>query len=216
MTGATLLPLAAYLIGSLPVSLWVGRRWGGRDLRTTGSGNLGATNVLRVAGRGPALLAFAGDAAKGAMPVLLGQQLGASEGYLALAVLAAVLGHMFSPWVRFRGGKGVATAFGGFLLLAPVVAGCALLIFVGLVTVYRYVSLGSICAVLAFPLIWLLLARFGSHEPPGEVTLAAAVATGFLVLWRHAANIRRLIGGSEAQIGRSVGRSAAESSTEAR
>ena len=216
LTGATWLPLAAYLIGSLPVSLWVGRRWGRRDLRTAGSGNLGATNVLRVAGRGPALLAFLGDAAKGAVAVLLGRELAAPEGYLALAVLSAVLGHMFSPWVRFRGGKGVATAFGGFLLLAPAVAGCALLVFVALVVRYRYVSLGSICSVLAFPLIWLLLARFGDHPPPGEVTLGAAVAIGFLVLWRHAGNIRRLRGGSEAQIGGSVGGSAAESSTEAR
>ena len=204
MTTGVFLPVAAFLFGSMPISLWVGRRWGGRDLRNVGSGNLGATNVLRVAGRGPALLAFGGDAAKGAIPVLLGQVLSASEAHLALSVLTAVLGHIFSPWLGFRGGKGVATAFGGFLLLAPIVAGCALVVFVLLVYRYRYVSLGSICSVLAFPLIWLLLARLGRQEPPGQIALAVAVAIGLLVLWRHADNIRRLRGGCEARIGNSM------------
>lgn len=198
------LPFAAYLMGSLPISLWVGKRWGGRDLRKVGSGNLGATNVLRVAGRVPALLAFGGDAAKGALPVLVGEVLSAPRATLALCVLTAVLGHMFSPWLGFRGGKGVATAFGGFLVLAPMATGFSLLVFILLVYRYRYVSLGSICAVLAFPLIWLLLARFGDQPSPGEAPLAVAVAIGFLVLWRHADNIRRLRGGDEARIGNSV------------
>lgn len=201
MSAGALLPALGFLLGSLPISLWVGRRWAARDLRAVGSGNVGATNVLRVAGRGPALLAFAGDAAKGAAPVLLGRALGVDEGQAAVAVLGAVLGHMFSPWIGFRGGKGVATAFGGFLPLAPAVTVCALMVFVALVYRFRYVSLGSICAVVSFPLLWLLIARFGGPPPAGEVGLSVAAAIGFLVVWRHADNIRRLRGGREARLG---------------
>lgn len=198
------LPLMAYLMGSLPVSLWVGRLASGRDLRRVGSGNPGATNVLRVAGRMPALVAFAGDSAKGAFPVLLGQALSMGEGYLAVSAMTAVLGHMFSPLLRFRGGKGVATAFGGFLVLAPFVAACALAVFVILVGWQRYVSLGSICAVLSFPLIWLVLSLVGWLRPPSTAAFAASLAVGLLVLWRHADNIRRLRGGCETRIGQGV------------
>ena len=195
------LPVVAYLLGALPVSLWVARGWSGRDLRRVGSGNTGATNVLRTAGWFPAVLAFLGDAAKGALPVLLGEYLAVSERILAATALAAVLGHVFSPLLRFRGGKGVATALGGFSVLAPLVALCVVGLFIVLVWTTRYVSVGSICAVLSFPLIWLGLSFWGWEQPPTIALLAATSAVGALVLWRHADNLRRLWQGSETRVG---------------
>jgi acyl phosphate:glycerol-3-phosphate acyltransferase len=193
-----LLVLAAYLLGAFPTSYVVGRATRGIDLRQHGSGNLGATNAFRVLGWKAATPIFVVDILKGFIPAFWFPLLdGGTAGPLwALAYgTAAVLGHVFSVFVGFRGGKGVATSAGVFLALAPVAILGGLLIWAGLVFGTGYVSLGSVVAAAALPLlVWLTGARV-------EVLLLSLALATF-VIYAHRANIRRLLRGEEHRFGR--------------
>ncbi len=189
----------AYLIGSIPTGLIVARLAGrGVDPRRQGSGNIGATNVGRLLGKGPGLLTLAGDVLKGAAPPLLAGWLAAGApgeaGYVALAGAGAVLGHVYPVFLSFRGGKGVATAAGVFLAIAPLALLGAAAVFGLLVWRWRYVSLGSIGAAFSLPVAVILLGG-----EPAYGLLAAAVAA--LVISRHRDNIGRLREGREHRLG---------------
>lgn len=191
----------AYFVGSISFSLLIVRLLSRIDLRTVGSGNAGATNVLRASGRWPALLALALDVAKGVAPVRIAQAMGATAEIAAGAGLAAVLGHVFPVWFGFRGGKGVATGFGVFVALFPLAAALALGLFVGIVGATRIVSLGSIVAAVALPLLALGLARGGwAPAIPTGVALIATAAVA-IVLARHRSNLARLLAGTERRLG---------------
>lgn len=191
--GAVVL-VGAYLLGSVLFGIVALRLWTGKDPRRAGSGNPGATNVLRLGGWLPALVAFALDAGKGAAAVWLGRMVSPEGALAALAGFAAVLGHAFPLFHRFRGGKGVATGLGAFLILAPVPAAIAVLVFCGTVAAFRYVSLGSLVGALA------LIVSVGVREGPGPTAVTATVV-GFLVGWRHRENLSRLARGLEPRLG---------------
>ena len=177
-----LLPaLFGYVIGSLPIGYLLARAAGGVDLRLVGSGNVGATNVYRTAGRSMAVMVMIADMGKGAASVFL-----AGPGAAAVAAgTAAVVGHVYPVWLGFRGGKGVATASGVFAVLSPLAALIAALVFVGTVWRTRLVSLGSIVATLVLPICeWL--------TPGPRLVDVAATAVAALVLFRHRSNIARL------------------------
>ena len=189
--------LPAYLLGSVPTSYLVARAAAGVDLRTVGSRNLGATNLFRLLGWKAAVPVAAFDVAKGAGPVLAYLALTGDPSWWSLVVgTAAVLGHVFSPFVSFRGGKGVATAAGVFLAYMPGAIGAAAVVWVGLVALTGYVSVGSISAAVAFPFLVLVLY-------PGRATafwVAGCVAA--FVVFNHRANVRRLLAGTEARFRR--------------
>ncbi len=185
--------LVGYLVGSIPFALLVSRRLGGADLREAGSGNVGASNVLRIHGAAPAALAALLDIAKGALPPAAALVAGAGSEAAAAAGLAAVCGHVLPVWLRFRGGKGVATTFGACLVWSPVVAGLAFGAFLVTVAASRLISLGSIvAAVLIGPLaVW-------GHAP--APVMAALFACGVLVVVRHQGNLGRIVAGTERRI----------------
>jgi glycerol-3-phosphate acyltransferase PlsY len=186
--------LAAYLIGSIPFALLLARRWGARDLHQIGSGNIGAANVFRVSGATAGILVALLDVAKGAAGVLLAERLNGSSTVSSMAGVAAVVGHIYPVWLRFRGGKGVATSCGVFSMLAPgaTLGACAL--FAGGLWLTRYVSLGSVAASLALPsLAWAL----GSPVP----VVVAAAAVAVLVIFRHRSNLARVRLGIERRVG---------------
>lgn len=198
MTAADLLFVAgAYLVGSVPFGLVVARVRRGVDLRQVGSGNIGATNVLRAAGKTAAALTLVGDIGKGALAVGAGHLAGGGPGLLAALGLAVVLGHLFPVFAGFRGGKGVATALGVILATMPAVAGLLLLVWLAVALRWRYSSLAALVATAAMPpLAWALDGR------PAMLALAAALAV--LVFWRHRGNLRRLREGTEGKIGEQV------------
>ncbi len=180
----------AYLLGSIPFGLVLSRLAGLGDIRRIGSGNIGATNVLRTGRRGLAAATLALDAAKGAVAVLIAQRFGPDMAVVAAA--AAVIGHMFPVWLRFRGGKGVATGLGVLLALAWPVGALACLVWLAVAALFRYSSLAALVAFLASPaLAWFL-------ADPQRAELALFIAA--LVFIRHHANIRRLIRGEESKI----------------
>ena len=196
-----LLVLGSYLLGSVSFAVamvWLLQR---RDLREMGSGNAGATNVLRAAGKGPALAVLLLDLAKGMAPVALAQLLDAPAAVVGLAALAAVLGHVFPIFFGFRGGKGVATAAGAFAILLPGGMLSALVVFALVVVTTRFVSLGSIVAALTLPGAAWLIGHYGLTYPPPADKLIAALGIGLLVLFKHQANVRRLVSGSEHRLG---------------
>lgn len=180
----------AYLVGSIPTGVLLGRV-AGIDVRAAGSGNIGATNVARTAGHALGLLTLVGDALKGFLPVLLARSFDQGGGAItAAAAVAALCGHVFSIFLGFRGGKGVATGFGILLGLAPAIAPIPLGIFVVTVALSRIVSLGSVLASLSAPPAILL---FG--YPPAASVAAALIAA--LILLRHQENVSRLLAGTE-------------------
>jgi glycerol-3-phosphate acyltransferase PlsY len=190
-----LVVLAAYLVGSIPFSFLVARAFGVADVRQVGSGNVGATNVLRNAGRKAGGLALLLDAAKGAAASLLAVRLAPDqETTWAFAAVAAVLGHMYPVWLRFRGGKGVATGVGAFAPLAPEAALGATVLFLLTLAVTRYVSVSSIVGAGSLALLALVL---GSPEP----VVWAAALTAALVVLRHSSNLQRLWVGAERRAG---------------
>ena len=194
--------VAAYLLGAIPWALVVGKRFYGIDVREQGSGNLGATNVMRVLGWKAALATLLLDIAKGALAVLVAWALvpvarfgsSANEWAMIAATMAAILGHSFSPYIGFKGGKGVATAAGALLVLTPLVWPILLVSFLVVLLVGRMVSLGSIVIAAEYPvLVWFLY--------PGDwPRLALAVVAAGLVIWRHSANIKRIVRGEESKI----------------
>jgi len=187
-----ILIIAAYLLGSVPTGLVLARLVGGVDIRTTGSGNIGATNVSRTLGWKVGVLTLVGDCLKGVLPVLLAYRLGFTEGWLALTGLAAFTGHIYTVFLRFKGGKGVATALGVFLALSPLSVLAALAVFGLVFWKWRYVSLASISAAAAMPLLIALIDR------RGLIFLMSGVIA-LLVIWRHRENIQRLRLGTESK-----------------
>ncbi len=184
---------AAYLAGAIPFAYLVARRLGGIDVRRAGSGNVGATNVLRAAGAPLAGLVLGLDAGKGAAAVLAASGFGVGEGGQAAVGAAVVVGHVWPVWLRFRGGKGVAAAGGVFAVLAPVATALAGAVFVLVVATSRYVSLGSMIAAAVLPLLALAVGA-----PPA--TVGAAVGVGVLIVARHRENLTRLRSGTERRL----------------
>jgi glycerol-3-phosphate acyltransferase PlsY len=210
----------SYLLGSIPFGYLLVRVFRGEDVRKSGSGNIGATNVSR---RSPALgaLTLLLDAFKGSAavtvgmllspPALLGMAFSSVPWYrnlspptepfvaawAATAALFAIVGHMFPIWLKFRGGKGVATGVGSFLMIAPKAALISVLIFAGVVLLFRYVSLGSILAVATFPFLAWLLHEYGNTS----VALTLMLLASLLIVVKHSENIRRLLAGTESRFG---------------
>jgi glycerol-3-phosphate acyltransferase PlsY len=189
----TLAIVVAYMIGSIPFALLLARRLGA-DLRRTGSGNLGAANVVRASGWTAGLSVAALDVAKGAVSVLLAARISENASAPALAGVAAVVGHVYPVWLRFRGGKGVATACGVFSVLTPAAVPPALAVFVGTVWLTKYVSAGSVLATMALPPI-----AYAVGSPAPAVLAACAVAA--LIVFRHRSNLVRLRTGTERRLG---------------
>lgn len=180
---------AAYLIGSIPTGLLLGKAYG-IDVRNEGSGNIGATNLYRTVGRRIGIITLIGDCLKGLLPVVLVKLSSLPPEFAAWVGLAAFCGHVFSVFLKFKGGKGVATALGVFLALAPLAVAIAIGLFAVLMLLWRYVSLGSIAAAAAMPLAVYLL---GGSKTVSVVTALIAV----IVIIRHIENIKRLISGTE-------------------
>jgi acyl phosphate:glycerol-3-phosphate acyltransferase len=203
--------VAAYLIGSIPFSFLVAKLFAGKDVRAHGSGNVGATNVARTAGRGAGVLALLLDLAKGWGAVMVARWIVEQPGWpfaagtepwqmremwIALSGLLAVLAHMFPVWLRFHGGKGVATAAGVFLALNPVVLLGAMLVFVIVLLAFRYVSLASILTAASAPMLF----RFLVPGPPFW-RIVMSIAIGIAVIVKHHSNIARIVAGTERKLG---------------
>lgn len=184
--------IIAYLLGSVPTGFLLVRIARSEDIREVGSGNIGATNVLRVMGLAAGLLVLAIDAGKAYLAVwLAGKITASSTPWMAASAVAAMLGNAYPVFLRFRGGKTVGTFAGAFLCLAPLAVGAVLLVFLGTAAITRHISAGSIMIGISFPLaVWLV------EHPPSEV-LVASLAAGALIVWRHRDNIRRLRAGRE-------------------
>ena len=195
---AALCLLASYFVGAIPTGYLAGRLFRGIDLREHGSKNLGATNVYRTLGARYAIPVGLFDIAKGAVPVLdFAPQSSDSQLFALACGIAAIVGHVFSVFVRFRGGKGVATAAGVMLGLTPLALGVAALVWLVLVALTGYVSLASIVAAAVLPVAVYLLER---PDRPEILWLDALVAAA--IIWLHRANIRRLLNGTENRFGR--------------
>jgi acyl phosphate:glycerol-3-phosphate acyltransferase len=187
-----LVALQAYVLGSIPFGYLLYRIRQGGDVRSTGSGSIGATNVLRGAGTAAGAATLLLDAAKGYVAVMLaGFLTGHAPEWMSLAAVLAILGHIFPVFLKFRGGKGVATGFGAFLAIAPFPVLWVMVIFVIVAAGWRYVSLASMLAVAAFPFVLL---AYGGASP---YVLAAAFLGAVLIISRHSSNIRRLLVGTE-------------------
>jgi glycerol-3-phosphate acyltransferase PlsY len=185
--------LCSYLLGSIPIGLLLAKAFSKQDPRQVGSRNIGATNIYRAAGKTLALLTLVGDALKGFIPVSLAMVWQFSEVWIGLAGLAAFLGHLYPAFLRFKGGKGVATALGIYLALCPLAVLIAFFLFVGVLAAWRIVSLGSMSAAFFMPfLIWMYT---GSQS-----YLFMSICVGILIIYRHKTNIQRLIAGQENRI----------------
>jgi glycerol-3-phosphate acyltransferase PlsY len=199
--------VVAYLLGSIPFGLILVRVFRNEDIRQQGSGNIGATNVIRSGGKGLGAATFLLDAAKGYVAVLLAWQVGLhihqtqfqTQNLAATAAVCALVGHVYPLWLGFKGGKGVATGFGVFLGITATAALVALASFIVIFTLSRYVSLASIIAAIAFPLAALLL----PHEALTPFMIAVVVLLPLIVIAKHHANIRRLLAGTEYRFGKS-------------
>ena len=197
-----LITAASYLLGSIPFGYLLVRIFCGEDVRQSGSGNIGATNVSR---KSPVLgmMTLILDALKGSAAVTLAAylsgQTGTTELYeaMSLAALSAVVGHMFPVWLKFHGGKGVATGLGSFVVIAPKAVLIAAGIFVVVVLLFRYVSLGSILSVAAFPVLVWRLHEYGN----AWLALASMATASLLIVSRHHENIHRLLAGTENRFG---------------
>jgi glycerol-3-phosphate acyltransferase PlsY len=193
-----LLVVFGYLLGSVPFGILVARLFDRNvNLREAGSGNIGATNVARTAGRAAGVLTLALDAGKGIVPMVLTYML-IGEDYLWLSLVggAVFLGHVFSIYLRFKGGRGVATALGVILSLSPVTAFLLIVLFALVVYFTRYVSLGSLCAAVALPILMALLG------PPSRYCVTLSLLIAFVVIYNHRENIHRLLNGQEHKLGK--------------
>lgn len=190
----------AYLVGAIPTSYLVGKYVAGIDLREHGSKNLGATNVYRVVGLRSAISVGLVDITKGFIPVVLFAPRAGMQPWLPVAMgLAAVVGHVFPVFLRFRGGKGVATAAGVVLALAPIPFGITALVWLGILASTRFMSLASMAGAMAFPLVvWLM-------HPDRHYAVAGSLGLAAFIVFTHRSNIRRLLAGTENRIGRREG-----------
>lgn len=189
---AILALVAAYLIGAIPFGYLIVKWRTGADVRASGSGNIGATNVLRTTGRGPGIVTLLLDIAKGFAAVwLAGKLTGGNMNWMSAAALAVMAGHAFPIFLKFQGGKAVASFIGAYLYLAPIPLLAVLIVWAGTVLFTRYVSLGSILAAATFPLaVWLFM------QPPISLVGASIVSAAFII-YRHRANIARIRNGTE-------------------
>ena len=188
-----LLVLGGYVLGSVPTGILVGRAWG-VDIRQVGSGNIGMANVLRSVGKKAAAVTMLGDMLKGLVPVVAAHLLTGNEWVVAAVALAAVVGHCWPVFLRFKGGKGVATGAGTSIGLVPVVGLALFAFWWAVVLVSKYTSLGAIAVMVVSPVVFLL-----SGQPAPYVLYT--VIGGALVLWRHRENARALVRGTERKIG---------------
>jgi glycerol-3-phosphate acyltransferase PlsY len=184
----------AYLMGSIPFAFLLSRQRG-VDLRQAGSGNVGATNVLRTTGTGRAVAAMVLDGVKGTVAVLLAQLLSLGLAATVAAACASVMGHVYPVWLRFKGGKGVATAAGAFAVLSPGALGIAVAVFIVAVAITRFISVGSMAAALTLAIVTVFT------DAPGAVTMGA-VAMTTVIVFRHRGNLARLAAGTERRVGR--------------
>lgn len=193
-----LLSLLAYFSGSIPSGVWIGKTFKGIDIRTVGSKNSGATNAYRNLGAVYGIMTLVIDALKGYLPLLIASKMEVSEKYIVVIGLIAILGHSFSCFLNFKGGKGVATSLGVFLFLAPKAIGIATLGFLIVVFFTRYVSLSSITAAIILPIMTMILpAKVGVDK----FTLSIlSVFIGIFVIYKHKTNITRLLNGTESKI----------------
>lgn len=183
--------IIVYLIAAIPTGIVLSRLMGSEDIREKGSGNIGATNVYRVAGKLAGVLTLVGDALKGLLPLLaIKTWLQPTPEQLGVASAVAILGHCYPVYLKFKGGKGVATALGIFLVLSPKAVLGALIVFIIAVATTRYISLGSVLAAMSAPLLILML----SHPQP---IFLATLFIASLVIWRHRSNVKRLLDGTE-------------------
>lgn len=210
-----LIAVVAYLLGSIPTGFLLVRLFRKQDIRAIGSGNIGATNVMRTGSKGLGTATFLLDMLKGCAAVWVATAVWASmmvvtyivpavplHDFEAVAALFCVLGHMFPVWLRFRGGKGVATGFGVFLVAAPWAALAAIAVFFLVLAVSRYVSLSSIVGALSFPFFaWLLAAHGITHGGRSPFFIAVQSAVSLLIVAKHHQNIARLFAGKESRIG---------------
>ncbi|MCS7024885.1 MAG: glycerol-3-phosphate 1-O-acyltransferase PlsY [Bryobacteraceae bacterium] len=184
--------LLAYLLGAIPFGYLLVRWKTGRDIRAAGSGNIGATNVLRTEGKLLGLLTLFLDILKGYVAVwITAKWTQAHPTWMALAAVACMLGHAYPVFLKFRGGKAVASFLGAFVYLSPLAVLATLIVFVAVVAATRYISLGSIVGALLFPLAVFLI-----QHPPASILLAALFG-GWFIVWRHKSNIERLRAGTE-------------------
>jgi glycerol-3-phosphate acyltransferase PlsY len=195
-SAAVVLIIASYFLGAIPIGVILGRLFRGTDLRSVGSGSTGTTNALRAFGPKISAAVLIFDVLKGAAPVIVARAFGASPWVVAAAAVITVVGHCWSPFIEFDGGKGVATGGGALIALQPWVA-FALLLMVAIVLWKRYVSLGSIVTAMSIGL-GLSIAAIGDREPPAIALAAIAIAA--VIVWRHRGNIHRLLNGSERRI----------------
>lgn len=183
------IPVMGYFLGSIPFGYLLVKMTAGTDIRSVGSGNIGATNVYRRS-RWAGLLTLLLDAGKGFLAVVVAALMGGTREWQAVAAIAAIAGHIFSVWLGFKGGKGVATGCGAYLAISPSAVGTTLILFVLIVALTRYVSLGSILATGAFPL-WAYL-----YHEPRSVLIWAAIGSAIIIA-KHHQNLRRLLSGTE-------------------
>jgi glycerol-3-phosphate acyltransferase PlsY len=189
------LVLTAYLLGSLPTALLVVRMMTGKDVRRTGSGNVGGTNALRAAGWKAGIAVTLVDIGKGALSVGLMKWYNPESGWMAAAMLAVVVGHCYPVWLKFRGGKGVAAGFGAFLIIAPTSALAALVVWIVVLAISRWVSLASMVASATFPVALKVI------DEPDLITLVSVSAAAVLIIIRHSSNIRNMLAGKEVRVG---------------
>jgi glycerol-3-phosphate acyltransferase PlsY len=190
------IPAVAYLLGSIPFGLILTKLFGRGDVRKEGSGNTGATNVARVAGPLAGILTLLLDGAKGAVAVLIAARYSSENAtWMVIAALGALVGHCFPAWLKFKGGKGVATAAGVYLMLCPAAFLGGLILFLLVVGFSNYVSLGSVAAAVAMPLLMYFL--WAPHHAPPPVVTFGALAVAMLIVYKHDGNLQRLVEGTE-------------------
>lgn len=192
--------VGCYLLGAIPFGLIVGKVTRGIDIRDYGSGNIGASNVLRTLGPGPAFAVFFLDTVKGLGAVALCRGLGLSDYGVVAGGLLSILGHSFSVFLGLKGGKGVATSLGMVIGLNPVIAGIGFAVWLAVVGATRYISLGSVAAALCVPAM-MILWKSMDVPPPYQIT---AFAAGLLIVVKHISNMKRLLSGTETRIGQKV------------
>jgi glycerol-3-phosphate acyltransferase PlsY len=189
--------LASYLIGGIPFGIIFTKFFSNIDVRTVGSGNIGATNVLRAAGKKAAILTLLADALKGFLPVLIAQNLFNSELTTVLSGVAAILGHNFPVYLKFKGGKGVATSLGVLLAVSPWIGLVSLLAWLAAAVIWRYSSLSALVAFACYPLL-----TFAATKEVSQPYKALSLFVFAMIYYRHRENIKRLIAGTEPKIGK--------------